>query len=392
MNAVKIPTEFAPAERIPLDIVYNQSESIKSIPIIPELLNTMLNFVLILNKHRQIVFATENFLQFTIEKDIKKILGLRPGEALGCVHSFETDGGCGTTKFCAECGAVKSILNSTSGFKDLQECRITRVISGKPEALDLLVYTSPFNHIAEQFIVVSVIDISHLKRRRTLENIFYHDMLNAIGGLHSLIEQILEEAPVQLHKELEIALNGVHDIIEQIQMHRELTSAENNELKLQPFPIHINDLFQIVISQLKHQSISRQRSITIDNISKNTLILTDPSLLKRVLLNLVKNALESIGLNKTVTIGSIEEDKSVTIYIHNPAFIPERIQLQIFNRSFSTKGQGRGLGTYSAKLLTEGYLQGKVWFESTEEKGTTFYIKLPKHIDLDEEFFSSINE
>ncbi|HON06531.1 MAG TPA: HAMP domain-containing sensor histidine kinase, partial [Verrucomicrobiota bacterium] len=140
------------------------------------------------------------------------------------------------------------------------------------------------------------------------------------------------------------------------------------------------------------QSISQDRFITIDYNSKNTLILTDPGLFKRVLFNLIKNALEAIGINKTVTIGAIEDNETVTVYIHNPTFIPERIQLQMFNRSFSTKGQGRGLGTYSAKLLTEGYLQGKVWFESTVEKGTTFYVKLPKQIDLDEEFFSSIND
>jgi len=392
MNTVKIPTEFAPAERIPLDIIYKQSESIKSLPVVTELLNTMLNFVLILNKHRQIIFATENFLQFTIEKDKNKILGLRPGEALGCIHSSKTNGGCGTTKFCSECGAVKAILNSVSGYKDLQECRIIRVISGKPEALDLLVYTSPFKQNDEQFIVVSVIDISHLNKQRTLENIFYHDIMSAAGGVRSLIAQILEEAPYSLQKDLVVALNGIHDIIEQIKMQRELTAAEKNELKIQPFPIHINDIFQIVISQLKHQSISQDRFITIDYNSKNTLILTDPGLFKRVLFNLIKNALEAIGINKTVTIGAIEDNETVTVYIHNPTFIPERIQLQMFNRSFSTKGQGRGLGTYSAKLLTEGYLQGKVWFESTVEKGTTFYVKLPKQIDLDEEFFSSIND
>ncbi len=392
MNAVIIPTEFAPAERIPLDIVFKQSESIKSIPVVPEILNTMLNFVVILNKHRQIVFATENFLQFTVEKDLKKILGLRPGEALGCVHSFKTEGGCGTTKFCSECGAIKAILNSTAGFKDLQECRITRVISGKPEALDLLVYASPFNHNGEQFITFAITDIGHFKRRRVLEKIFYHDIMNIVGGLHSLIEQIHEEVPDPLQKELEIALNGIHDLVEQIKMQRELTAAENNELKIQPFPVHLNDIFQVVISQLQHQSVSRQKFITIDSNSKNPLIVTDPTILKGVIFNLVKNALEATGMNKTVTIGAIEDDKTITIYIHNTTFILEKIQLQMFNRSFSTKGPGRGLGTYSAKLLVEGYLEGKVWFESTIEKGTTFYVKLPKKIDLDEESFSSINE
>jgi sensor histidine kinase regulating citrate/malate metabolism len=52
------------------------------------------------------------------------------------------------------------------------------------------------------------------------------------------------------------------------------------------------------------------------------------------------------------------------------------VQLQIFKRSFSTKGKGRGLGTYSIKLLTENYLDGNAGFESREDIGTIFRVSL----------------
>jgi sensor histidine kinase regulating citrate/malate metabolism len=55
------------------------------------------------------------------------------------------------------------------------------------------------------------------------------------------------------------------------------------------------------------------------------------------------------------------------------------VQLQIFQRSFSTKGdRGRGVGTYSIKLLGEQYLQGATGFESDAANGTTFWLRLPK--------------
>jgi signal transduction histidine kinase len=57
--------------------------------------------------------------------------------------------------------------------------------------------------------------------------------------------------------------------------------------------------------------------------------------------------------------------------------MPKEVQMQIFQRSFSTKGKGRGIGTYSIKLLTETYLGGKVSFRSEERHGTTFRIDLP---------------
>jgi signal transduction histidine kinase len=56
------------------------------------------------------------------------------------------------------------------------------------------------------------------------------------------------------------------------------------------------------------------------------------------------------------------------------------VQLGVFQRSFSTEGSGRGLGTCSMKLIGERYLDGNVWFESSEEKGTVFYAEFPLEV------------
>lgn len=77
-----------------------------------------------------------------------------------------------------------------------------------------------------------------------------------------------------------------------------------------------------------------------------------------------------------------ESDSRIIFKVHNQTFIPKNIELQIFQRSFSTKGIGRGIGTYSVKLLTTKYLGGKVSFETDEELGTTFTITIPKELVL----------
>jgi sensor histidine kinase regulating citrate/malate metabolism len=51
--------------------------------------------------------------------------------------------------------------------------------------------------------------------------------------------------------------------------------------------------------------------------------------------------------------------------------------VKIFKKTFSTKGSGRGLGTYSAKLLTEKFLKGRMYFESNADIGTIFYAVYP---------------
>jgi hypothetical protein len=107
---------------------------------------------------------------------------------------------------------------------------------------------------------------------------------------------------------------------------------------------------------------------------------SDKRLLSRVLGNLIKNALEASMPGQTVTV-SVNGGGTPAFCVHNESAIPEEVQTQIFHRSFSTKeGVGRGVGTYSAKLLTESYLAGTVEFRSTATEGTTFTVRLPPRL------------
>ena len=104
---------------------------------------------------------------------------------------------------------------------------------------------------------------------------------------------------------------------------------------------------------------------------------TDPTLLLRILGNMVKNALEASRDGAVVTISHGTKPGHVWFAVHNPGFIPEEIQSRIFTRSFSTKGAGRGLGTYGMRLLAERFLAGRVEFRSDPVDGTTFRVILP---------------
>jgi signal transduction histidine kinase len=104
---------------------------------------------------------------------------------------------------------------------------------------------------------------------------------------------------------------------------------------------------------------------------------TDKHLLRRVLENMTKNALEATSPGADIALGCCGRNGRVRFSVHQPGVIPEDVQLQIFQHSFTTKGKGRGLGTYTIKLLTERYLGGTVWFVSSEKAGTTFFAEYP---------------
>ena len=123
--------------------------------------------------------------------------------------------------------------------------------------------------------------------------------------------------------------------------------------------------------------MARQKTIVLDSSIDHVQFLADPTLLGRVISNLVKNALEATEEGGSVLLGCNQAGSRISFSVHNDSFIPEDAELQIFQRSFTTKGDGRGLGTYGARLLTERYLKGEIRFESLPESGTTFTVSSP---------------
>ena len=149
-------TESAPAERASAEEIKRQSQYFVGRDLLAVLPAAVPCALVGLNAQRQIVFANDRFLALVHNAETSdQVQGYRPGEALGCVHAFETAGGCGTTEFCSTCGAVAAILASQVGQADVQECRITRR-SG--DALELRVWATPVTVENERFTIFAVLE------------------------------------------------------------------------------------------------------------------------------------------------------------------------------------------------------------------------------------------
>jgi signal transduction histidine kinase len=377
LHSTALITEFAPAERASSETVQRQAALLARQPLISELLNSVLDYVLILNPQRQIVFASRNVQHLVPGMALEDLLGRRPGEALGCTHAGTLSGGCGTTAFCRECGAARAILASLAGTKDCRECRMVRVANGNEEALDLLVTGTPLTLAGETYSLVAMADISHEKRRQALERIFFHDILNSAGGLEGRILLLDKRVPGELREQVGWLRAGLHQVLEEIVAQRDLLAAESNELAVDPQPVRSRELLEMVLRLYAKHPVAEKRGLELDPAAAAVDLVTDARLLRRILGNLVKNALEASQPGQVVTAGCGAEPGGVRFWVRNPTFMPSSVQRQVFNRSFSTKGAGRGLGTYSVKLLTERYLKGKAGFTSSEADGTTFFVILP---------------
>lgn len=365
-------THFLPAETFPIEKVLEQKSKIEKPQIFQDILLNLPYPVLVLNSLRQIVFYNDALLQSFSELRKDKILGKRPGEVFRCEHS-SMDGGCGTTVFCRTCGAAKAIAESLAGRNDIQDCKI---ITLNYEAYDFRVWTYPKVIDGEMFSVFTLIDISHEKRRQILERIFYHDILNTVNGVIGLLEIALTSYGDEKEHLVKTSLNFSKFLVDEINGQRIIYLAEIGELEIEPNKFSVKNLINEIISLYETHTFFRGIDLQV-NIQNDFTLLTDKTLLRRIIVNLLKNAIEASKPNSVVKISAVKMDGLSIIKVYNQAVIPEEIKLQIFKRSFSTKGKGRGLGTFSIKLLTEKFLKGKVSFISEKDFGTEFTVEIP---------------
>jgi signal transduction histidine kinase len=373
-------TKFAPAKRANASKIEADYQILNNIEWIRSFLNTMPEVVAILNPERQIIFGNDELMKLLQITDLKGLIGKRPGEALKCVNSTLNEAGCGTCEKCRYCGAVNSILESqNTSSKVTKDCRITTEDHGQHEYLDLKVTTAPFNFNEHLYFILSIEDISDRNRRAILERLFFHDILNIVGSLKGISDLLIrsKEDEVNADKYIGIVNDLSNELLEEILSQRVMVFAEQGDLEPSIGPVKTLDILKDSANYLSHHKVSSNRVLEIDIHAFSTVIDSDSMLLKRVVLNMLKNALEATPKGGTVILSCRQEARFILFTVRNPGEIPQKIQSQIFQRSFSTKGKGRGLGTYSIKLLTERYLNGSVGFTSTLEAGTEFFVKIP---------------
>lgn len=374
MKDKPLKTHYASAERAEPDVLIRQQNKIINNELLINISNSVSQMLLVLNKHRQIVYANKAFTDFLGIQDLQSLIGKRPGEAVQCKYSYECEAGCGASEFCKTCGAVNAIIESESGTQSGKECQI---LTRENNALDLKVLATPFETENETLTIFTVEDISHEKRKNILEKVFYHDVLNSAGSISGLSCMLKElEDPDEKAEIAALISRACDNLVNEIQSQKQLVSAERGELIISLSPFASVEILQELAEMYSKHELIRDKCIIIDKTSQNFIVNTDISLLRRIIGNMIKNALEAESGKSQVVLKCQQNGVGNRFSVHNQTFIPGDIQLQLFKRSFSTKGVGRGIGTYSMKLLGEKYLKGKVGFESTPEKGTTFFIDL----------------
>ncbi len=251
-------------------------------------------------------------------------------------------------------------------------------------ALDYI--TKPFNRDIVLARVRNHMDLIEAHRlKEDVKRIVTHDMRNELNMIIGLPDILLRDdnlSPRQREMLEKIRKSG-YALLNMVNLELQLYKMERGLYDFIPSNV---DALNVLRRIIEHKaSIQKQKSIEV----KMTLagrqpvngepffVRSEELLLYCMLSNLVANAIEASPAGGEVAIDMADADSS-RIVIHNMGAVPVEIRDRFFKK-FVTAGKscGTGLGTYSALLMARAH-GGAIEMETSEEKGTTVSVLLPK--------------
>ena len=356
-------------------------------PIVSALLEATDAGLLVLNRERQIL-ATNRAPLLENLRHQRRSIGLRPGEFFACPRAAEQPQGCGAGEHCLACGTYQAVTQSQAGRRTVeQECLLTAGQGADATPLELNVRATQVDIDGKDYTVVSLRDISNEKRRQALERIFFHDILNTLSALSNWTHLLNNSVGERQDRARERISRLVGQLEREIQLQRTLLEAEQGTLQPHRVAVTPATLLADLKATFVGTQAAQQRTLVEEDRCPGLELVTDPVLLGRVLVNMVKNAFEATPIGGEVRLwceretspnAEAEARDLVAFHVHNAAEILPAVAARVFQRSFTTKtGTGHGLGTYGMRLLGERYLGGKVSFTTSAADGTVFSIRLP---------------
>lgn len=231
-----------------------------------------------------------------------------------------------------------------------------------------------------------------------------HQLRTPLTAIGWYTELLLKDQHRLLSKEQKAYLKEVRDgnkrMTELVNALLNLSRLELGAVEIEPKVIDIGEIVSSVESELSRQITTKSQSFKQEISADLPKIKSDPQLLRIIIQNLVTNAVKYTP-NKGKILLSVEHIKTaksiaghkvlanrILISVKDNGYgIPQKEHAKIFTKLYRASNikikntDGTGLGMYIVKLLCA-ILKGKIWFESTEDKGSTFYVTIPVNAKL----------
>jgi signal transduction histidine kinase len=243
--------------------------------------------------------------------------------------------------------------------------------------------------------------------RQDLTDMIVHDLRNPLSSLSTSIEMMMQGVGGtvnHMHREiLTVAMRGIQEMLDMIGLLLDISRLEGGRMPINREPHMIDRVIRQSIDLQRPLAQDQQVTLQIDLPDELPRMYVDQELIKRVLQNLLDNALKvsEAGQSITVRVAPPAADSSAEMQIIGESeecffrFYPRRmvtisvvdegrgIAPHDLEKIFTKFGQaghrrqpGTGLGLTFCKLVVEAH-GGHIWVESTPGRGSTFSLSLP---------------
>jgi two-component system phosphate regulon sensor histidine kinase PhoR len=253
----------------------------------------------------------------------------------------------------------------------------------------LQVAVSPLRGVEPGSCVVIIQDLTQVHRLETVRRDFIsnisHELRTPLSSLKALVDALRDGAvddPAAAQRLLDQAETEVDALEQLIQELLELSRIESGQVPLHLAPTAVQDVVLPVVEHMRPQAERAQLHFTIDLPVDLPPILADAERIRQVVTNLVHNAVKFTPAGGSIAISASADAKEVTISVRDTGIgIPADILPRVFERFFkvdrSRTSQGAGLGLSIVKHIVQGH-GGRVWVDSVEGHGSTFFFTVPK--------------
>jgi two-component system, NtrC family, sensor histidine kinase KinB len=221
--------------------------------------------------------------------------------------------------------------------------------------------------------------------RSDLTSMIFHDLRSPLGNVISSLEVLSSSVDTQdqtVAPILAIALRSSHRLSRLIDSLLDLGQLEAGKAVLQKNKAAIGDLARDALQEVLPLAEAKGHHLNYDQaINDLPTVEMDTDMIRRVVINLLENAVKYTRTGGTISIGGWTDDGQIVISIaDNGPGIDDRDQDTIFNKFARIHHEGRpkglGLGLAFCRMAVEAH-GGSIWVESRLGEGSTFSFSLP---------------